>query len=193
MKQLYITFRNNSTDKKAVVLFESKEYAINPGEIVEVVCSGSDFEFETQICVFDELKELVGEMESEQKTYSFKNRLLSKAVKKISDFISDIALDTCVKYGVNCADSQSTVIDLYEEAYSVCDGFVSDFIGLIPVCCLFARAEVRSGEIRVLDVKAKNIKQFLKLMRKALCCSFFNLIFFVHSSFLPLFFVFSVI
>ena len=161
---MYVTFKNNSTDTKMIVTVENQQFSINPENSAEVFCNSQTVRFQAQACVFEELDEILNE--ADDKAESFKDRILTKLVKKAAKKITEIAIDTTVTYEITFADSENAVVHLLDGVYSVCDGKIADAFDMVPVAYIFSRAEADRGEIRVADVVANNRKKFLKLARK---------------------------
>lgn len=163
---MYVTFKNNSTDTKMVVTVDNQQLVINPEASAEIFSQSQKVKFQAYACTFEELDNAINEIDDKDKNDSFKDRILTKLVKKAAKKVTEIALDTTVTYEVTFTASENAVIHLLDGAYSVCDGKIADAFDMVPVGYIFARAEVDKGEIKVLDVVANNRKKFLKLARK---------------------------
>lgn len=176
---MYVTFKNNSTDKITVAV-ENQKHIINPEESVDVFCRSQKVEFETQIVAFDELTEAANELKSEKENYRLKDKILAKLAIKLAEKLPEAVLDLSVKYEMSFSYADNALVNLYDGVYSVCDGKIADFFDLVPICYVFSRAEAETEEIRVVDVTAVNRKKFLKLVR--------NLLLFLHWGLFELFF-----
>ncbi len=182
---MYLTFKNNSTNKMTVTV-ENQKHIINPEDSVEVFCASAKVVFEAQTEVFNELTDAANEVKADKENYRLKDKILAKLAVKFVDKLPETVLDLSVKYGVNCSDVQNTVINLFDGVYSVCDGKVADFFDMVPVFYMFSRAETETESIRVVDVTALNRKKFLKLVRNLLLFfrfGLYELIFFVPEYF----------
>ncbi len=178
---MYVTFKNNSTNKMTVVV-ENQKHIINPEESVEIFCSSQKVEFEAQMAVFDELTSAADELKSEKESYRLKDKILAKLAVKLAEKLPEAVLDLSVKYEVSFSYADNPIVNLYDGAYSVCDGKIADFFDMAPVIYAFSRAEAYTEELRVIDVTAVNRKKFLKLVRNLLLFlhwGLFELIFFV--------------
>ena len=173
---MYVTFKNSSTETKMIVTVENQQLTIAPEDTAEVFCNSQTVRFQARACAFEELEEALNEVDDNDKNDSFKDRVLTKLVKKASKKITEIAIDTTVTYEITFADSENVVIHLLDGAYSVCDGKFADACDMVPVIYIFSRAEVDRGEARVVDVVANNRKKFLKLMRSLLLFANWNFI-----------------
>lgn len=182
---MYITFRNNSTSEKMIISAGNQKQIIKPGEEADVFFINEKAEFTAQAAAFDELIDGVNEIGSDGQKESFKDRVLTKLTKKFIEKMAETALDTSVKYEVTGSNPQNIVVNLTEGAYSVCDGKICDFLDIVPVGMVFARAETEDGQIKVIDVTANNRKKFLKLMRNILLFSNWGLIFVELFLFIP--------
>ena len=171
---MYVTFKNNSTDTKMIVTVENQQFSINPENSAEVFCNSQTVRFQTRACAFEELDEILNE--ADDKAESFKDRILTKLVKKAAKKIKEIAIDTTVTYEITFADSENAVVHLLDGVYSVCDGKIADAFDVVPVAYIFSRAEADKGKIKVTDVVANNRKRFLKLMRGLLLFANWNFI-----------------
>lgn len=138
---MYITFKNNSESENMVVTVDNGVHFLEPGKTTEVFCSSSKVIFEAKVTVFDELNNLVKELDEETEDYSFKDKILSKFSKKLAEGISKAVLDIIVKYEISCK-SDNTVVHLYDGMYSVCDGKIADAFDIMPIGYIFSRAEV---------------------------------------------------
>ncbi len=165
---MYVTFKNNSTSSKMMVVVENKKYTIDPETSVEIFCANERVIFEAQCSVFDELTEAVKELDEEAKASGFKDKILAKLTKKLVEKIPEVLLDTTIKYEVSFTDYENAVVNLHDGFYSVCDSEIAEvFFDTMVVGFVFSRAEAE-GEIKVLDAKANNRKKFLKLAKKML-------------------------
>lgn len=165
---MYVTFKNNSTSEKMVVCVEKGEYIINPEDSAEVFCQSQTVRFQAHACAFEEFDDVINDIDDNDKNDSFKDRILTKLVKKAAKKATEIVLDTTVTYEITFTDCENAVVHLLEGDYSVCDGKIADAFDMVPVGYIFARAEVDNGEIKVVDVVANNRKKFRKLMRNLL-------------------------
>ncbi len=172
---MYITLKNYASSKMLISLGNQK-ITVNPESSVDVFHSGGKLEFEAQLNAFDELLEGIDEIDENDKNDSFKDRILTKLTKKAIKKIPEIVLNVAVRYEFNFAEGQNPVINLFDGAYSVCDGKLADFFDMVPVIMCFSRAETDCGEIKVTDVEILNRKSFLRLVR--------NILLFVHWGFL---------
>lgn len=173
---MYITFKNYSTSEKMIISFGNQKITVNPESSVDAFHSGDKLEFEAQINPFEELLEGIDEIDENDKNESFKDRMLTKLTKKAIKKIPEIVLNIAVKYEISFSDYQNPVVNLFDGAYSVCDGKLADFFDMVPVAMCFSRAETDCGEIKVTDVEVLNRKRFLRLVR--------NILLFVHWGFL---------
>lgn len=165
---MYVTFKNNSTSSKMMVVVENKRYTINPESSVEIFCTNNKLLFEAQCLGFDDLSEAVKELDEEAKGYGFKDKILAKLTKKLVEKIPEFLLDTIIKYEINFTDYENAIVNLHDGFYSVCDSEIAEFFfDTMVVGFVFSRAEA-NGVVRVLDATANNRKKFLKLTRKIL-------------------------
>ena len=174
---MYVTFKNHSTGSKMIVTVENQRYIINPESSLEVFCCRDKVVFEAQAESFDELADMLNELDEEAVSYSFKDRILAKLTKKFAEKLPQVALNTMIKYEASFRNSDNSTINLYDGVYSVCDGRIAYYyLDMIPVGYVFSRAEAENAEIRVLDVNANNRKKYLKLMRNMLLFMNWNFI-----------------
>ena len=165
---MYVTFKNNSTSEKIVVTVENQQLTIAPEDTAEVFCNSLAVKFQAHTCAFEEIDDVINEIDDNDKNDSFKDRVLTKLTKKFAKKATQIVLDTTVTYEASFTDSENAVVNLFEGAYSVCDGKIADALDLMPVGYMFIRAEINKGEIKVVGVVANNRKKFRKLMRTLL-------------------------
>ncbi len=181
---MYITFRNNSTGADMLVTLANQKHIIKPCNTVDLFCNGEKIVFTAETAALHELIDAVNEIDDKDKSAGLKDRILTKLTKKAFGKLPDTVLNTAVQYEVSGADACNTVIDLYDGAWAVCDGKVADFLDVVPVCSVFARAEASNGNIKVSDTQSLNRKQYLKLVRNVLLfqtagLTSLNLLFFI--------------
>lgn len=181
---MYITFKNNSTSENMVISVDNVVYFLEPGKSSEIFCSSEKAIFEVKATAFDELNNLIKELDEESGSYSFRDKILSKFSKKIVKGISEAVLDITVKYEISC-ESDNVFVNLYDGMYSVCDGKIADFFDIIPIGYVFARAEADFGKLKVLYTEASNRKSFLKLMRNLLLFMNWGIVFLDLFLFIP--------
>lgn len=172
---MYITFRNNSTGSNMIVSVERQRYIINPESSVEVFCGSPKFEFVAEISPFDELTNAANELETE--SHKLRDRVFSKLAKKFAEKVTEIGLNTAIRYEADFESCQNGTVDLFDGAYSVLDGAVADFLDIMPVAFMFSRAEITEGKLKAVDADATNRKKYLKLMRNILLFSHWGFIF----------------
>ena len=140
-------------------------------------CGRDNMVFEAQTGTFDELADMLNELDEEVGSYSFKDRIIAKLTKKFAEKLPQAALNTTIRYEAHFGNNGNAVINLYDGVYSVCDGRIAYYyLDMIPVGYVFSRAETENGEVRVLDTDANNRKKYLKLMR--------NILLFMHWNFI---------
>lgn len=154
------------------VTVENQKHIIDPEASLEVFCRSQRVEFEVQMAVFEELISAADELKTEKESYRLKDKILAKLAVKLAEKLPEAVLDLSVKYEVNFSCADNALVNLYDGAYSVCDGKIADFFDMVPVIYAFPRAEADTEEIRVVDAAAVNRKEFLKLVR--------NLLLFLH-------------
>lgn len=180
---MYITFKNYNTDGKMIISVGNQKYTVNPESSIEVFHSGDRLEFEAETAVFDELLDGINEIDCNDKNESLKDRVLTKLTKKFLEKIPEVVLNLSVKYEVTFDKCQTPVINLFEGAYSFCDGKLADAFDMPFVAMAFCRAETDCGEVRATDVTALNRKKYLKLWRNILLFAnwglFLDLFFFI--------------
>lgn len=180
---MHIIFKNDSSSVMTVTVAERK-YVIAPANSVDVFAENEKTEFLAESCALHELVDAVNEIDDKDKSVRFRDRMLTKFAKKVAQKLPDTVLHTAVKYELDSADCSSGVIHLYDGAYTVFDGRLADFLDLIPISFLFARAETSHGNLRIADAKTTNRKEFLKLIRRLLLfmhagLTALNLLFFI--------------
>ncbi len=180
---MYITFKNYSTSGKMIISVGNQKYTVNPESSVEVFHSGGKLEFEAQTAVFDELLDSINEIDDKDKTESLKDRILVRLTKKFFKKVTEGVLNLSVKYEVTFDKCQTPVINLFEGAYSFCDGELADAFDMPFIAMAFCRAETDCGEIRAADVTALNHKKYLRLWRNIILFAnwgfFLDLFFFI--------------
>lgn len=181
---MYVTLKNNSTSEKMLITSENQRLVLNPGASADIFCGSNNFIFEAQTSAFDELKGMLGELDEEIPSYSFKDKILARLTKKFAEKLPEAALDTAVTYEATF-DGQTALINLYEGIYSVCDGKLADALDIVPVGFIFSRAEAENGNLKVLEAEALNRKKYLKLMRSILLFMHWGLIFLDLFLFIP--------
>ena len=173
---MYVTLKNNSTSEKMLITSENQRLVLNPGASADIFCGSNKIIFEAQTSAFEELTDMLKELDEEATAYSLKDKILARLTKKFIGKLPEAALDTAVTYEA-AFDGQTALINLYEGTYSVCDGKIADILDIVPVGFVFARAEAENGTIKALDAYAANRKSYLRLMRNILLFMHWGLIF----------------
>lgn len=182
---MYVTFKNNSTNEKMIVSVQNQKFVINPEDSADVFCGSNKIIFEAQTSAFEELTDMLKELDEEATAYSLKDKILARLTKKFIGKLPEAALDISLKYEADFKDCQSALINLYEGTYSVCDGKLADALDIVPVGFIFSRAEAENGNLKVLEAEALNRKKYLKLMRSILLFMHWGLIFLDLFLFIP--------
>lgn len=160
---MYITFRNNSKSDGMIITVENQRYTVNPESSVEVFCQSPKFEFVAELSPM-----VAAASVFDTESHKLKYRLLSKAAKKITEKVSELALITAIRYEVDFDGYQNSTIDLFDGDYSVLDSIFFDFFDMMPVEFYFPRAESTEGKLRVIDADAINRKKYLRMARNIL-------------------------
>ena len=181
---MYVTFKNNSTSEKMIISAENQRLVLNPETCAGIFCGSNRIIFDTQGSAFDELKGMLGELDEEIPSYSFKDRILARLTKKFAEKLPEAALDTNVTYEA-VFNGNTALINLYDGTYSVCDGKIADALDIVPVGFVFSRAEAENGTVKILDADAVNRKSYLRLMRNILLFMHWGLIFIDLFLFVP--------
>ena len=174
-----LRFNNNTKYNEIELSLENRNYRLTPGNHIDVFVSESKVIFDVQILPAN-LTEDFGDIEET----SFKGKVLNKLSEKFLKKLPETGAHTTVTYELTCGKTDATV-ELFEGAYSACDGTVADLFDIMPVLYVFAQAETFDGELKVRKAICYNRKKYLKLAKKVLLFLSWRLI-------LPDLFMFSV-
>ncbi len=165
---MYVTFKNDSNTTKSIITIENQRFVINPHESVKVFCSSTNPEFFAESCAVQELSEAVSEIDEKSNNARLKDKILTRLAKKAAEKISDVVLNSVIKYSLYSSDISDITVTLTDGVYSLFSGKLAEFLDMMPVAYVFLRAETENADISVADVKILNRKKYLRLIRKIL-------------------------
>ena len=81
---MYVTFKNNSLNEKMIVTVQNQKFIINPQSSADAFCPDNKVIFEAQTSSFEELSDMLKELDEEAKAYSLKDKILARLTKKFN-------------------------------------------------------------------------------------------------------------